>query len=421
MLAGGGFTASGPASSSVPYELVSPVFMSRTRTSSALRMTTFAAPTRSACLSWPLIERPACSIWARLPPRAQVAEQPEAVSPVAAVLDRDEHVGAALLGVLVARGEQDPLHPGGEADAGHVRAAELLGQQVVAAAAGHAGLGAERVARELEHRARVVVEAAHERRVDLVLDARRVEHRRDLVEVLLVLGLDAVEQPRRVLHHALGAAVVGVERAQRVGVDAAAHLVGQLVLVLLQVGAQVVGVLAARLGRPQRSDAEPQLARARLLQQVAQQHDDLGVERRVVGADRLGADLRELAVPAGLRRLVPEVRADVAQLHRLRPLVHAVLEVGAHDRRGPLRAQRQRAAAHVLEGEHLLLDDVGGLPHAAREQLGALEDRRLDHAVAGVVEQVVGEPLERLAPLPVVGQHVERAPRGLELLARHRR
>jgi hypothetical protein len=100
--------------------------------------------------------------------------------------------------------------------------------------------------------------------------------------------------------------------------------------------------------------------------------------------------------------------------------VHAVLEVGAHDRRGPLRAQGQRPPAHVLEGEHLLLNDVGGLPHPAGEQLGVLEDRGLDHAVAGVVEQVVSESLERLAPLPAVGQHVERAPRGLELLARHR-
>ena len=67
-------------------------------------------------------------------------------------------------------------------------------------------------------------------------------------------------------------------------------------------------------------------------------------------------------------------------------LVHAVLEVGAAHRRGALGAQRERLAAAVVEGVHLLLHDVGGLPHAAREQLGGLERRRLDPRVAGALE-----------------------------------
>src|ERR1035441_8055784 len=37
-----------------------------------------------------------------------------------------------------------------------------------------------------------------------------------------------------------------------------------------------------------------------------------------------------------------------------------VLEVGAADRRRPLGPERQRASATVVEGVHLLLDDVGG-------------------------------------------------------------
>ena len=45
---------------------------------------------------------------------------------------------------------------------------------------------------------------------------------------------------------------------------------------------------------------------------------DLGVQRRVVDADRLDADLLELAVAAGLRTLVAEERARVAELDRQR-------------------------------------------------------------------------------------------------------
>ena len=77
--------------------------------------------------------------------------------------------------------------------------------------------------------------------------------------------------------------------------------------------------------------------------------------------------------------------------------------------------QRQRAAGLVLEREHLLLDDVRGLPHAAREQLGVLEHRRLHRLVARAAEHVVGDLHEPRAAGARPGQHVERAARRLEL------
>ncbi len=74
--------------------------------------------------------------------------------------------------------EQQPLDPGAEADARRRRAADLLDQAVVAAAAADGRLRADRLVHELERRARVVVEAAHERRHELVRDAVGVEVRR---------------------------------------------------------------------------------------------------------------------------------------------------------------------------------------------------------------------------------------------------
>ena len=153
------------------------------------------------------------------------------------------------------------------------------------------------------------------------------------------------------------------------------------------------------------------------VEQVGQQDDDLGVHRRVVGADRLRPDLPELAVAARLGRLVAEEARQVPQLHRLGQLVHAVLDVGAAHRRRALGAQGHGAPALVLEGEHLLAHDVRGLPHAAREQLGGLERGRLDAPVAGGLQHLPGLALDHLARVRVVGQHVERAARRLDAFA----
>ena len=150
-----------------------------------------------------------------------------------------------------------------------------------------------------------------------------------------------------------------------------------------------------------------------------EEHDQLDVDHRRVRSDRLGADLEELAVAAGLRALVAEERAGVPELHRLGQGVHPVLDVGAADRRGPLGPKRQRPSPLVLEAEHLLLDDVGGLPDSAAEQLGVLERGGLDSRVPRGLEDPPRRVLDLLAAGLVGGERVEGAPRGLELLAHH--
>ena len=113
-------------------------------------------------------------------------------------------------------------------------------------------------------------------------------------------------------------------------------------------------------------------------------------------ADRLDVELPELAVAAGLRAVVAEHRAGLGQLHRLRPGLHPVLDVGADDAGGRLRAERPRLAllGPRREPEELLLDDVGDLADAALEDVGQLEQRRLDPAVAVARGEVGGQALE---------------------------
>ena len=89
-----------------------------------------------------------------------------------------EAVGRSRKHALGVARDEDALDTQTKADAGCWRAAKLFDQPVVAAAAARGVLGRlERGGFEFERGAGVVVEAAHERRVDVVGDARRVEAR----------------------------------------------------------------------------------------------------------------------------------------------------------------------------------------------------------------------------------------------------
>ena len=98
-------------------------------------------------------------------------------------------VGQHALGVA---GQQDALDAGAEPHAGRARrTTELLDEAVVAPAAADGVLGrVERVRRELEQGAGVVVEAAHQAGVEHVRDAEGVEPGAHPVEVGAALAGD---------------------------------------------------------------------------------------------------------------------------------------------------------------------------------------------------------------------------------------
>ena len=118
------------------------------------------------------------------------------------VAGRDEERVGGLLGAVRAvraRELDDPLEAEREADGRRVAAAELRDEAVVAAARAHRRLGPELVRDPLEHRARVVVEAAHEPRIQLKRDADVREQLLHALEVRARLRVEiAVEQRRGV-------------------------------------------------------------------------------------------------------------------------------------------------------------------------------------------------------------------------------
>ncbi len=293
--------------------------------------------------------------------------------------------------------------------------AQLSHQTVVAPAAADARLRTETVVDEFERGLRVVVQAAHQTRVDLVDDTQPVQVRQDEVEVRLRVVGQIVDEQRCACGRRLDLGPLVVEDTQRV--DLGAHPGGLVEIEPEQELLQRLSIARTALVVTQRGDLEPEPRQAEAAIALVGDRDDLGVQRRVVDTDRLDADLLQLAVPAGLRLLVAEERPGVADLHRQLAAVEAVLDHRAHHARGALGTQRHRAVAAVGEGVHLLAHDIGRLPDPACEQRGVLEHRQFDVAVAGTT-RCVGERVPDPPEVRRVRREVVRdAPGGLKCSA----
>src|ERR1022692_1754051 len=92
-----------------------------------------------------------------------------------------------------------------------------------------------------------------------------------------------------------------------------------------------------------------------------------------------------------LGALYPEERAGVMHTNRPDLLVEVGAEHGTERAGSALRTERERPSATIIEGEHLLFDDVGVGTDAAAEQLRRLDDRRFDGAIAkGLSDHAMG-------------------------------
>ena len=196
-------------------------------TSSGARITANAALDRLAAVICAFIERPPKARSTRNPASRSSWVQLECVAPDPEPV-HDERVQDRLGGchrTLGVGDDQQPLDPDPEADPGRGRTAHILGELVVAPAAADRVLGGvERVAHELERGARVVVEPAHQARIELVLDSERVEAALYRLEVHPRLVAQMLGELRCPLDDVRPRVVLGVEHAQRVVLDPLAEL-----------------------------------------------------------------------------------------------------------------------------------------------------------------------------------------------------
>jgi hypothetical protein len=189
----------------------------------------------------------------------------------------------------------------------------------------------------------------------------------DLADELVVAArvvVDVVDEQRGVRHDLRHARRLGVERSQRVQPAALLDVGGQ-VLDAVEEGVQALVVGGTVLPVTQGVHAQGELLgrEPRPAEGIPPEQDHLRVEHRVVGSERLDADLVELPLPTGLRAFVAEELTGVGVLDGQATCPGDARREGrADDAGGALRAQREGAVALVVEGVHLLLDDVGRPP-----------------------------------------------------------
>ena len=153
-------------------------------------------------------------------------------------------------------------------------------------------------------------------------------------------------------------------------------------------------------------------------QQARAEHDQLRVDVGTRKAERLRIELIELTEAPRLRPLVAEHRSGAPDALAL-VVQQAVADHRAHDAGGRLGAQRQRVAARILEGEHLLLHDVGELADRALEQRRVLDDRHADFLIAVRGKQLARDAFQPMPAGNVRRQDIVHPARRLDLLLRH--
>jgi hypothetical protein len=271
-----------------------------------------------------------------LGPHRLVAVGPVAAQPGGAELGRDvegdsatgdvddEHIEAVRRRIedgLGVAGDQEPLDARGEPDAWGRLPAELADETVVATSAEHGRLSVADVGGdELERGVGVVVEAAHEAGRHRVGDAEPVEAVEDPVVVRLGLRRQVVGDLRGVDDHRSGGLRLRVEDPHRVPGDPLLVIGCELGQPAAEVPLEHGDVGGPVIRGAHRVDLEV-ADEAEGGQELRGDSDDLDVEVRVGGPDRLDADLVVLAEAAGLHVLVAERRRGVPDLPRGERLV----------------------------------------------------------------------------------------------------
>src|SRR6478736_151029 len=122
----------------------------------------------------------------------------------------------------------------------------------------------------------------------------------------------------------------------------------------------------------------------------------------------------KLAIATALRALRAEHRADVVPTRDRLLSLHTVRQVGASGTGCTLRAQHVRLVA-ALDLEHLLFDDLRGLPRGTHEQVLVLEDRRPNLGETAQGHRVAEGLLDALPASDLVGEDIVRPLDGAKL------
>jgi len=192
----------------------------------------------------------------------------------------------------------------------------------------------------------------------------------------------------------------------------------QLLLAAAEVVLQQLVVGRAALLAPQGVQLDLDVRQTQGRAQIADHHQHLGVQGRILRPQGLQTELVELPALDLPLTAVHEDRAKVVQARRpgLR-LQQAVVVAGAHRGSRQVGAQGQFASVFVVEGPQLALDQARRGSHPLEEQVGGFEHRGTDLAISVVFGQVAGHIFQEMPGRDLGRQDVLRPPRATD---RHR-
>ena len=185
--------------------------------------------------------------------------------------------------------------------------------------------------------------------------------------------------------------------------------------VVVEVGRERIEIRGAAGGIAEAVQHERDLTQSKGGVEVPCECDDLGVDRRVIGAKRLDAYLAELAITTCLGPLITELGAFVPDLPRDQ---RAVLDKRTNHRGGQLWAQRVPLAILGFEVVHLLRDDIGCLAEPL-EDAQVLEHRRHDMAIPCTPGGFAKRVDERALAIRLTRENISGAFWGLKSWLRH--
>src|SRR5690606_16986976 len=153
-------------------------------------------------------------------------------------------------------------------------AAQLLNQAVVAAAGTDSTLGAETIGNPFENRQAVVVQPAHQTRVDHIGYTGSIQQAAQALEVCAGIIAQIIGQFRCIHQQRLGIRVLAVEYPQRIGFQSPLAVLVQLVEASPQIGHQIISVASAVFAGAQTVQLQAhRLGQAQALPQTPAEHD----------------------------------------------------------------------------------------------------------------------------------------------------
>jgi len=261
---------------------------------------------------------------------------------------------------------------------------------------------------------RVVVEPAHKLRIFHVLNADFVQKFFHKPMEFLVFRDAVIDKLRSKLCQNLAVFHFAIEQSKRIRVQSSLAIFTKVALFSHVVIHKSLFILFTTFfGTDVVQLHSKTVFNSQVFKNFPGEKNALHIQRRITLPDNFHAKLPEHSVTTFLRSIVTKVRLDVEKFHRLRQLLHAMLNVGAHCSGRSFRFQSEAASALVQERVHFFGNNIRVFSNTAIKHFRVLQNRSGNTAKPGLTTTVPGNFLNKCKKLVIFRKDVVDALRSL--------